>query len=339
MSIQIREIKEKNVWQNYNDKIKPPTFLHTWNWGEFQEKTGNKIWRLGIFEKEKLEGIALIIKIKAKRGTFLFCPHGPQINWENLEHVKALVDHLKILAKKEKACFIRLSPTLLESEKSTKLFEDLKFRKAPMHIHSELTWILDVTKDEEELLKDMRKVNRYSIRKSEKEGVKVQISSNPDDFEEFYKVYNETVSHQKFQPFTKAYFQKEFDCFSKDDKVLWFFAEYNNEIIGTAMIIFSNGSAFYHHGASIMKYKKIPAAHLLQWETIREAKRRGCKYYNFWGIAPENKPKHPWQGFTFFKTGFGGKAYDFTRSRDLVLGPRYWVNFLVETVRRVRRGY
>lgn len=339
MSLHIAEITDRKKWQEYNDALKPNTFLHTWNWGECLMKTGQKIWRLGVYEEEKLEGIALIVKIQARRGTFLFCPHGPQIDWEKPKHIQTLLAHLRSLAKKENAAFIRFSPTALETPETLKLFHELGFRKAPMHMHSELTWILDVTKNEDELLKEMRQVNRYSINRSIKEGVKVYSSDDINDLEKFHKLYDETVHRQKFQPFSLDYFKNEFEIFSIDGKVLLFFAEYNDEVIATAMIIFSNGSAFYHHGASTMKYKKIPAAHLLQWEVIREAKKRGLKYYNFWGISPDDKPNHPWKGLSFFKTGFGGRAYQFLPARDLVLSWKYWLNFVIETARRMKRGY
>ena len=85
--------------------------MDSWNWGEFQKMTGNKIWRLGIVEEDKssssptealaevkkrtkfsspftaarvyndgeLSSVALVIKTIAKRGTFLFVPHGPAL--------------------------------------------------------------------------------------------------------------------------------------------------------------------------------------------------------------------------------------------------------------------
>jgi len=339
MNTLIKEITSKTIWNDFYEKTSPDTFLHMWEWSEFQKKDGNKIFHLGIFENNKLCGIAFIIKIIAKRGTFLFCPHGPHIENNNENHFQKLINYLKNLAKKEKASFIRFSPTHLKTEENIKLFKKLGFKKAPMHMHSELTWILDIKEEDKKLLKNMRSVHRYSIRRSIKEGVKVWSTSEKKNLEKFYSIYKETVSRQKFSPFSKKYFENEFDCFSQNDSVRLFFAEYNNEIIATAFIIFSKHSAFYHHGASLLKYRKIPAAYLLQWEVIQEAKKRGCEKYNFWGIAPKNKKNHPWKGLTFFKTGFGGEAHPFMRAQDLVLGWRYWVNWIVETVRRVRRGY
>ncbi|RLE05174.1 MAG: peptidoglycan bridge formation protein FemAB, partial [Candidatus Aminicenantes bacterium] len=79
--------------------------------------------------------------------------------------------------------------------------------------------------------------------------------------------------------------------------------------------------------------------YLLLWKAIQEAKKRNCEIFNFWGIAPKNKPKHPWQGLTFFKKGFGGYQKDLIHAQDLPMGRRYWLNWMVETFRRIKRGY
>lgn len=75
----IKEINNKEVWEGFSGQCEEKTFLNSWNWGEFQKREGNKIWRLGIYDNEQLVAIILIIKIRARRGTFLFIPHGPNI--------------------------------------------------------------------------------------------------------------------------------------------------------------------------------------------------------------------------------------------------------------------
>lgn len=77
--MKITEIKDKIRWENFVQENKESTFLQSWNWGEFNEKTSEKIWRFGVFEGDKLKAAALVIKVKARRGSFLFVPHGPII--------------------------------------------------------------------------------------------------------------------------------------------------------------------------------------------------------------------------------------------------------------------
>src|SRR3989338_7099662 len=81
----IQQITTRETWDSFLIKVQPNTFLHSWHWGEFQQGTGEKVWRLGIYEGDALQGIALIIKVSARRGSFLFCPHGP-IGMETLKH-------------------------------------------------------------------------------------------------------------------------------------------------------------------------------------------------------------------------------------------------------------
>lgn len=75
--MKIEEITNKTQWEDFLSKNKEISFLQSWNWGEFNTVTGEKIWRLGIFDGDNLETVTLVIKVKARRGSFLFVPYGP----------------------------------------------------------------------------------------------------------------------------------------------------------------------------------------------------------------------------------------------------------------------
>ncbi|MFH2104837.1 MAG: peptidoglycan bridge formation glycyltransferase FemA/FemB family protein, partial [Parcubacteria group bacterium] len=75
----------------------------------------------------------------------------------------------------------------------------------------------------------------------------------------------------------------------------------------------------------------LMAPHLLQWEAIKEAKKRDLQYYDFGGIAPADANKnHPWSGITRFKRGFGGEEQNWVGALELAYRPGwYWgYNFL-----------
>ena len=128
--MQIKEIENKDIWESFLLECQEKTFLDSWNWGEFQKKTEDKIWRLGIYDSERLIALVLVVKIKARRGTFLFLPHGPNIKYEvqNKKHkiIKVLINKLKELAKQEKAGFVRVAPIWLRTEENIKVFKDLE---------------------------------------------------------------------------------------------------------------------------------------------------------------------------------------------------------------------
>lgn len=340
----IRLINNKNQWEDFLQKIEEKTFLHSWAWGEFQKQLGEKIWRLGIFKQEKMIAAALIIKIKAKRGSFLLCPHGPVVRLKDTEEhykvLKLLLEYLKPLAKQEGASFIRISPILESSEENEKVFHELGFKKAPIHIHSENNWLLNLEKTEEELLSEMRKSTRSLIKKGLKNSdLEIIKTKNIEDVKLFNQVYQKTAQRQKFVPFSLDYLEKEFSIFDSENGALIFLAKYKGETIASAIIIFWQDMAFYHQGASLQEYPDIPASHLLQWEAIKEAKNRGCRNYSFWGIAPDNMPEHPWRGITVFKKGFGGIKIEYVKTKDYPLSWKYLINYLIEKKRAKKRGF
>jgi peptidoglycan pentaglycine glycine transferase (the first glycine) len=320
------------------------TFLQSWNWGEFNKATGEKIWRVGIFENDLPVAILLVIRINAKRGSFLFVPQGPiiqneKVKMKNEKLWNTFFEYLKQLGKQEKVDFIRISPILENTQENLRIFKNAGFRNAPLHMmHPELTWLLDITKTEDELMKGMRKTHRNLIRRAEKDGVKIIRSIDEKYTKAFYDIHMETVSRHKFIPFSYDYIKGEIDAFKTDDQIGIFSAEYNGKIISSAIIVFYGHEAFYHHGASSSEYSKIPASYLALWEAIKEAKERGCRIFNFYGIV-EDKPKHPWSGLSKFKQGFGGYKKEILHCQDFPLRKKYALTCLVEKLRKFKRGY
>jgi len=340
--MEVREIQDKNIWENFLENCQEKTFLHSWNWGEFQIKMKNKIWRLGIGEDNDLSAVCLLIKIEAKRGSFLFVPHGPVVKIQSEESkaqiLKILLAELKEIAKEEKVDFIRISPIWLKNDENIKIFQELGFRKAPIHIHPEMDWELDISFSEQEILAGMRKTTRYLIKQAlNNPDIKIIQSQDVKDINIFDKINQETVKRHNFVPFSLDYLKNQFSVFAPDNQITVFFGKFQEETIASGIFVFWQGIGFYHHGASLSKYSKIPIPYLLQWEAIQEAKRRGCKLFNFWGIAPEKDKFHPWAGLSLFKKGFGGHGKEYVATQDLILSNKYWLTFVFEKLRKMKR--
>ncbi len=330
--MRIIEIKEKSVWEDFLLKREEKTFLQSWHWGEFQERMGNKIWRLGTYNDDELISVTLAVKIAARRGTFLLIQHG-------LGMSEILLAKLKEIAKNENCAFIRVASLLPRTEENKRLFKGLGFREAPMHASAyEATWKLDISSSEEELLRGMRKTTRYLINQAMKNHDLAIVKNNKaEDVAIYQKLNLKVAKHQKFTPFSANFVKNEFEVFAEDNEDLFFFGEYRGEVIASALVIFWSGIGFYHQAALDPKYHKIPMAYLLQWEAIKEAKRRGCKLYDFWGHV-DPKSHHPWAGPTLFKMGFGGEPYLYLKTQDLPLSKQYWLTYAFEKLRKTKRG-
>ena len=316
MDVVCTEIVVQKTWDEFIQQHSPMALFQSWKWGDVEKKLGRKIWRWGWFTGDTLVGIAQIIKVPARRGTFLHVRHGPvgKIDYEDL----------KKLAKTERTWFIRISPQVPPQEEH--MYRNRGFVRAPIHaMDAEFCWVLDVDKSEEELLRGMRKTTRYEIKHA------AGTVTKSKDIDKFIYLYDETSKRHNFVEHMGI--REEFETLDCD----LFLASNEKRLLAAAIIVYFGDQAIYHHGASVPN--KVGASYLIQWKAIREAKKRGKKLYNFWGIAPQEKPNHPWRGITLFKTGFGGRQMAFMHAQDYPLSPLYVIPKTIESIRKRLKGY
>jgi len=341
--MEIKEITDKQIWEGFLAKQKDKTFLQSWDWGEFNILMERKIWRVGAFKNNELAATALIIKTKARRGTYFLIPHGPVVSSTDdslyNEVLGALTEYIKPLARAEGAAFVRVSPFWKRTELSDRSFSQAGFRKAPIYAEYESSWKLDISLSEDDILKNMRKTTRYLIKQAGKnEDIEVKQSSNSADVAMFDSLSHAVGERQGFVPFSKEHIEREVAAFQGDNAVSLFLGYYKGEVVAASLVIFWSGIGFYHQAASLPKYAKFSVPYLIQWEAIKEAKKRECALYDFWGyVVPKKYPKHPWAGPTLFKMGFGGEPRLYAQTRDLPLSWKYWLTAAFETLRRIRR--
>ncbi|MBI3366373.1 peptidoglycan bridge formation glycyltransferase FemA/FemB family protein [Candidatus Roizmanbacteria bacterium] len=337
----IQEVNNKNEWEEFVNESYSTSFLQSWEWGEVKKEMGQEVLRLGLYEKEKLLAIALIEKMKSKRGRYLFVPHGPLVNLKsqnfNLKSCLQLFKNYLIeIAKKEGYIFIRIGSSLENTPQNQALFKNLGFKKAPIYIHSENFWILSLDKSEDELLAEMRKTTRYLIRKAIRDGVLIEKRTDKKALDDFYEIYEKTVKREHFSPYSKRYIKNEFSAFHESGNAIFLFGRYQGKILASALVLFTKTTACYHQGASI--HTKIPVPYLLQWEAIKESKKRGCKLYNFWGILIKGRTPKDWEGLTTFKTGFGGHEIQYVPTQDYIISPSYYLTYVYEKFLQWKRG-
>ncbi len=328
----IKEINDEKTWEEFLLEFNRKTFLNSWNWGEFRKRIGDTIFRKGVWIGNDLVAVFLVSKIIAKKGSFLLISYGPIIKENRHDVLMETMEELKRIGKKEKVSFLRIAPLWEEGSTEDRLIEKQGFIKSSCSVYPEKSWELSLNQNEDDILSKMRKGTRYMIRQGEKHG-DFNISQS-QDVAKFYEIYKKTSLRQNFKPFSYQYIKEEFKLFSEKDQATLFLAERNKECVAGAIIIFWQKIGFYHHGASMVGKKNPFAPHLLQWRAIKEARNRGCQRYNFWAISPNEDPKHPWSGLTFFKKGFGGYEVNYAKTKDLPISSRYWLTYFWERIKK-----
>lgn len=343
--IDVREVNPRE-WKEFLLNHENTLFVQSPSYGEFYEAMGEKYYIFGVYNNDVLLGGSLVLTTHAKRGNFLYLPYGPIASValsqeEKVTYLNVLVQFLGKFAKDNNYHFLRVSPFVEEKGEYTLILQKMGFRPAPMHVLAETTWLLDLSKSEDELLMAMNKNHRNLIRRCMKDGATVTQSTDESALALFNDMHDETAKRHRFTRFSRSYIEKEFRAFAPHNEASVFVATLaDGRVDSSAIIMYFGNMAAYRHGASYGLNSKNPTSYLIQWEAILEAKRRGMKWYNFWGIAPNGASKnHPFYGITHFKKGFGGFQKDLLHCHDYPTSPRYWINWTVETARRLKRGF
>ncbi len=317
------EIKIREKYNNFIIAQKQAQFLQSWEWGEFQESAGNKILRFGIKDGDKLLVVFTVIEKRLALGMRYW--YSPRIDLQlQIKDYELFFDELKKIAKENKIIFFRFDPL------SQFKIQNSKFKiERTLDVQPKKTLILDISKPEKELLKDMHQKTRYNIRLAKRKGVVVTEASD-NDFEEWWGIIQETSQRDGFRLHQKDYYKKQLQIKNKELQIKLIVAKYKDKIIAGNIVSFFGDMATYVHGASSSENRNVMAPYLLQWCSIQEAKRKGCKYYDFYGIDEKK-----WPGVTRFKKGFSGEEINYPGTFDLIFS-KTWYN-VYKLIRRLRR--
>lgn len=356
--MKIISITDRTQWEQFIDENAVTTFMQSWSWGEFEEECSHEVFRIAVEEGDMIAAVVQLILIRAKRGTFLYVPHGPIIHkdllpWSiwatdpqkpeipNYASIKEVLHHihheLVRIARTNDCAYIRINSSLPNHGQFRQIFEGQGYKLAPIYLTSENAAVLSLRgQTSDTLLGSMRKTTRYLIHKAEKEQVTVSVDTSGESIKEFMKLYSLTTEREKFVGFGDEYINKEFEAFGKYGNAVFLHAHHKAQNLATALILFTKNCAFYHQGAS--NHPKVPAPYLLQWHAIRLAIERGCDYYNFWGTYIPGRTPKSWHGLSLFKFGFGPQNWSYLPTYDYPLKPSYYLTNMYEHFVRLRRG-
>lgn len=270
--------------------------LQSERWLRFQESTGKDIIP---FSDGDFHANGILHELPVV-GTYLYVPRGPMIDapGDIAEGTRKLVAH----ARSAGAKWIRVEPETEAMLDSMRKSCEERIIKAPHDMQPRETFVVDVSKTEEELLAGMKSKTRYNIRLAEKKGVQVTISRDGEYREAFIDLVRGTALRKGLVPHPVAYYQRMLDAFLGETSAL-FVASHGDDILGINLVVRHGGTATYLHGGSSTVKREHMAPFLLQWAAMRDARNAGCTWYDFGGVKTGDG-KDDWEGITRFKTGF-----------------------------------
>ena len=316
--------------------------IQSWQWGEFRKSLGIPVLRYGLYKKGKLsKAFQLTLhKIPFTNQYVGYLPKGPFPD-------KELAEALRKIGKENNCAFIKIepdvilrmksegslanasisgtSPEILRFAQNDKI--DPSFIKSPKPLFTKYNFILDLTKSEEELLKNMHPKTRYNIKVAQKHGVKVEERTDYRAFEIYLKLYFETTKRQGYHGHNKQYHRKVWETLKAANMARLLIAFYEGKPLTTWMLLNFKDTLYYPYGGSSRTHPEVMANNLVAWQALKLGKKLGLKKFDMWGaLGPDASPKDPWFGFHKFKQGYGGKLVEYIGTYDLVFNwPVYWM--------------
>lgn len=315
----------KNQIKAFNEVAYHP--LQTWEWGEFKKQAGNEVLRLGVFKGSKINNTlqVMIHKIPGttkKIGTLI---KGPK-------PTKEILTALKKFSREENLIFIKLEPNVKTNEQSIKLLKEAGAIPGKT-LFTPTTFLIDLTKSEDDLLKSFHSKTRYNIRLSQRKGVTVIEDNSDKVFEKYIKLTGQTVMRQGFYAHSESYHRlmwkilhKNMIKSKKEPIARLLAAKYKGEIITCWIVFVWKDTLYYPYGASSNRYRSVMANNLMMWEAIRYGKKLNLATFDLWG-------REPGKGFTRFKKGYSPSIIEFLGTWDLVTSYFYYLYRIAELIR------
>lgn len=197
-----------------------------------------------------------------------FIIEGEEVTSLDVEYSNYCVEH-NIVSE-----FVRFHPILNNQKQVSNIYEIKMLSKT-----------ISIDLDSKSMIwENLTSKNRNMIRKALKSNVKIYWGRSPELIEKFIPMYNQTMDRDEatdYYYFDKAFYDSILDDLKYNS--LFFYAEYNNQIISMAIILFSNSQMHYHLSASNRDFQSLGANNLLLYEVACWGSEHGFKSFHLGG--------------------------------------------------------
>ena len=355
---------DATTWNDFNIAHPYGHVLQSSAWGELKAQFAWNVQRIALERDDKIIAGAQILFRRLPMGWwYAYVPRGPIVDPQDDVAFASLIEALIESAKKHGAFVLKIEPNFFHSGglPEQPVFYDFVKRYISGVRENGLLAIpvwreinptqprttihVDLTRDLEKILADMKSKWRYNIRLAERKGVTVRAGT-ANDVPMFYRLLQVTGKRDGFAIHSSDYYRVAIELLSANDRARLFVAEFQGEPLASILVTAVGHEAIYLYGASSDEHRELMPNHALHWAAIQWAKSRrvACTRYDLWGIADtawaevqtesdDDKLPH---GLYRFKQGFGGQVVRYVGAYEIVLSQ--WQNKIFQMAMAARRG-
>lgn len=262
-----------------------------------------KKWWEMLLKSNQAEKIIEIDWLQIEKRKISLKQYGLFVLWieeNNLQNLKnETFEKLKNLSKEENCIFIQIETLNYNNVKENNInwFKKSYYKK----FITPHTAIINLEKDEETILSEMKPKWRYNIKLAQKKWIEVkEVEKTKENVWIFFNLMKETTWRNNFFWNKQEYYFK-FLKNIKNSKLL--FSYFENKVIAAWIFIFDKEVSIYYYWASTSdtQYRNLMAPFLLQREAIKIAKNIWSKIYDFLWVANPSEKNSSLSWVTDFK--------------------------------------
>lgn len=281
----------RDYWDREVSKFENAHPLNAYGWGPVRSIDGWSALYLMAKRDTTITGaILLLIKRIPLTGLcIMYAPRGPVYELDDHETLKAIMNRVRIEAKKNRAIFLRIDPNIQEESLSQLSGGDPFMNDGLIHLPNRWSmWNaprdvyrtdLSESRNEKELLKRMSPKARTGIRKAQKDGVVIRQANSFKDLVDFYFVFRDFATEKGFMARGLKYQKQIWSEFIKYGKGILLLAEYDGQIIGGEICLRLGLLCVEMHRGVSFKFRIHRVNEALVWEGMRWARKVGCIWY------------------------------------------------------------
>lgn len=291
-------------------------------WGKVKN---NWSWRGVICRDEsgKIKGVCALLlrKMPVVPWSMMYAPRGPVCDLADEETVKELLTTAVEYGKKNGAYALTIdTDALVSNENYINLLKSLGFvfkdHNADYNtIQSRYIFRLALSgePDEDPMMLITSKA-RNLVRKAMNSNVEI-VEKDINAVDEFHKIMLVTGERDNFATRGPDYFRRVMEAYGDNARIA--FAYYDGEAIGCTLHVCCGDKVWWLYGASSNSHRDLQPNYLLQYEAIKWAISKGCRWYDLRGGYPdENNPLH---GIFVFKKKFCKDYMEFMGEADIII--------------------
>lgn len=307
--MQLIEITDQTVWDNFVSTSPFGHPLQLWAWGEVKKKNGWTPMRLGVQVGDHLEVAVQILFWKIPKTTYklAYVPRGPVIDPLS-GNLLNLLEAMAQVAKDQGTIQLKIEPAW----QGVKLPE--QWQKSKDKVQMAETYCIDLNQDQDVLMGNIQSKARQYIRKAEREGVTIRRLMRSEELGKVMTVYEDTAKRAGFALHSEEYYRTLLEKGGEHNYLL--VAEKDGQVVAFVWILAAGKTAFELYGGMTRDGAKLHGNYALKAHAMQQMKAEGYGIYDFNGRLND--------GVSHFKSLWGAAETDWIGSYNLPLKGLYY---------------